>query len=238
MRLSREELVLSYQAPWNWQVHAMKSPHLPSSHTWFFMLSTCSSSAGYFLLCRIQSHLNLQIWPLTLFLAITLAPLNIDSALTLGLLTQAVICFPGPWPVVPHQLSFQLHSTGPSLRAEVSFFSSWGWGIDLLCCYLLYWPHKMNQCSLHFNFLKSLRKIGNKESLNVSENSELKPFRLSLSLWVAVCLLIQPPHLLYFYSDFPLTLDLGSVVCVFRGICPFHLGYLIYCHTTVHWILL
>lgn len=152
MRLSREELVLSYQAPWNWQVHAMKSPHLPSSHTWFFMLSTCSSSAGYFLLCRIQSHLNLQIWPLTLFLAITLAPLNIDSALTLGLLTQAVICFPGPWPVVPHQLSFQLHSTGPSLRAEVSFFSSWGWGIDLSFSYIspINSPLTSTSKALHF----------------------------------------------------------------------------------------
>lgn len=77
-----------------------------------------------FLTLPYSVSLNLQIWPLTLFLAITLAPLNIDSALTLGLLTQAVICFPGPWPVVLHQLSFQLHSTGPSLRAEVSFFSS------------------------------------------------------------------------------------------------------------------
>lgn len=91
-------------------------------------------SSGYSIFSHIQSHLNIQIWALTLFLAVILAPLNKDSDVTLGPLTQAVICLPGPWLLVllragrsaPKMMAVPFATKDPYLRLVPSRFLSTG----------------------------------------------------------------------------------------------------------------
>ena len=112
--------------------------------------------------------------------------------------------------------------------------------LSVLRCIFTYQPGSLQFCiGLHFLFL---------QSLNVNRRWDLRAFSglswACAQFWVCVCvcvsawLLIRYFYLLQAYSDFLFPFESVSIICVFLGMHPFHLGYTICWYAIIYVILI